>query len=55
MEKTLEVASYKGLVQAAMAIARERQETIKRLRVALESSDNAEALKIARTLCGLLQ
>lgn len=55
MGKTLEAANCKGLVEAAIAIARDRQETMKHLRTALEASDDAEALKIARKLCGLLR
>jgi hypothetical protein len=55
MEKTLEAANCKGLVEAAIAIARDRQETIQRLRAALEACDDVEALKIARKLCGLLR
>jgi HEAT repeat protein len=42
-----------GLVDAAIEIARGRQETLQRLRAALEIRDNTTALRIARELCGL--
>ena len=45
--------SFKGLLDAAIEIAQKRRETLRRLRQALESSQDAEALNVARELCGL--
>lgn len=44
---------FKGLVDAAMEIAQRRRETLRRLRRALETSEDAEALNVARELCGI--
>jgi hypothetical protein len=45
--------SFKGLVDAAIEIAQRRRETLRRLRQALETSEDAEALNVARELCGM--
>lgn len=42
-----------GLVEVALEIARRRRETLVRLRRALETGSEGEALKLARELCGL--
>ncbi len=42
-----------GLVGAALEIARRRRETLARLRAALERGDDAEALRLAKELCGV--
>ena len=41
------------IVQKALTIARQRSETLGRLKAALEKGQDAEALRIARELCGL--
>jgi hypothetical protein len=38
---------------AALEIARRRRDTLQRLRAALQSGDEPEALKLAKELCGL--
>jgi hypothetical protein len=43
----------RGLLDAALEIASKRRETLDHLRAALESRDDAEALRFARQLCGL--
>jgi hypothetical protein len=43
----------RGLVDMALQIAGTRMETLGRLRAALVNSEDAEALKFARELCGL--
>jgi hypothetical protein len=42
-----------GTVKAALEIATERRATLAQMRKALERGDDAEALRHARTLCGL--
>lgn len=42
-----------GLVEAALEISAKRRETLTRLRAALEHGNDAEALAIARGLCGV--
>lgn len=42
-----------GTFEAALEIAERRAQTLRQLRTALESNDNARALSIARKLCGL--
>lgn len=42
-----------GLVEAALAITRQRRETLGRLRKALDAGNDGEALDLARELCGL--
>jgi hypothetical protein len=42
-----------GALEAALEIAGKRRETLARLRIALEQGNNAQALNIARELCGL--
>ena len=42
-----------GLLDAALEIATERRATLAQMRKALERGDDAEALRHARTLCGL--
>jgi len=46
-------AAFHGLCEAALEIATRRAETLARLRVALENGKDAEALRIARELCGV--
>jgi hypothetical protein len=45
--------NLRGLVDAAIEIACKRRKTLNRLRAALEIHDDAEALRVARELCGL--
>jgi hypothetical protein len=45
--------SLGGLVDAALEIAGKRLDTLHRLRIALLSRQDAEALGFARLLCGL--
>jgi hypothetical protein len=42
-----------SLLDAALEIATERRATLAQMRKALECGDDAEALRHARTLCGL--
>ncbi len=44
--------TLKGVVQAALEIARQRRETLAHLRAALERGDESEALRLAREICG---
>ena len=46
-------ANLKGILEAALQIAAKRREILTRLRAALESGRNQEALALARQLCGL--
>ena len=48
-----DVVSLAGVLNAALEIADKRRETLARLRAALEKGDDAEALKVARALCGV--
>ena len=43
------------LVDAAVTIARERQQTLASMRAALEAGNDSDALEWARKLCGLEQ
>jgi hypothetical protein len=43
----------KGLIDAAIEIADARREILHHMRDAILAGDNAEALKLARELCGL--
>ncbi len=45
--------NLRGVLDAALAIARKRRDTLARLRAALENGNNSEALKLASQLCGL--
>lgn len=45
--------NLRGVVEAALEIARERRETLAQLRAALEKGENEKALRLARRLCGL--
>jgi hypothetical protein len=45
--------NLKGILDAALKIAAKRREILTRLRAALESGRNQEALALARQLCGL--
>lgn len=42
-----------GILDVALAIAERRRNVLSRLRAALEAGQDAEALKLARELCGL--
>jgi uncharacterized protein YpiB (UPF0302 family) len=55
MKMARENTNFKGLLEAAIAIAQERQQLLQSLRLALETPDNPEILKIAKKLCGLKQ
>ena len=46
-------ANLKGILETALQIAAKRREILTRLRAALESGRNQEALALARRLCGL--
>ena len=46
-------ANLKGILEAALQIAAKRREILTRLRAALESGRNQDALALARQLCGL--
>jgi hypothetical protein len=52
-DENIQASALQGLVDAALGIARKRQELLTELRAALESKDTEGALKIARQLCGL--
>jgi len=45
--------SYETLITTALEIARQRRQTLDRLREALQEGDDAEAISLARILCGL--
>ena len=45
-------AAVSGILDAALAIARERRDILLRLKAALEASDNAAVLRLAAELCG---
>ena len=53
MDSSKEQLDIKHVVQAALAIASRRREILLRLRKALEANDVAEAIKLAKELCGL--
>ncbi len=42
-----------GVVDAIMEVSRQRKSFLKQLRSALQSGNDAEALQLARQLCGL--
>jgi hypothetical protein len=46
-------SALKGVIDAAIEIADARREILRRMRNALMAGDNAEALNLARELCGL--
>jgi uncharacterized protein YpiB (UPF0302 family) len=52
-DNNVDASAVRGLVDAALVIARERQELLKDLRAALELNDTEGVLKLARKLCGL--
>jgi uncharacterized protein YpiB (UPF0302 family) len=52
-DKDVDASALQGLVDAALGIARKRQELLKDLRAALEANDTERVLKLARQLCGL--
>jgi uncharacterized protein YpiB (UPF0302 family) len=52
-DKDVDASAVRGLVDAALVIARKRQELLKDLRASLEINDTEGALKLARKLCGL--
>ena len=47
------LAGVPELVERALEISANRRQTLERLRTALEQGTNAEAIQIARELCGL--
>ncbi len=48
-----EKLTLNGVLDAALEIARQRRDTLARLRAALESGNDSEALALAKELCGL--
>ena len=52
-EEKIEIRNLNGLIDAAIEIGRERRDVLQRMKVALESGNDAEALRFARQLCGL--
>jgi len=48
-----EIPNWNGLIDAAIEIGRKRHDRLRRMKVALESGNDAEALRFARQLCGL--
>jgi len=46
--------SLNGLVDAILEVSRQRKTLLDQLRKALQSGNDAEALRLARQLCGLL-
>ena len=46
--------SLNGLVDAILEVSRQRKVLLDQLRFALQSGNDAEALRLARQLCGLL-
>ena len=53
MDRSNTESEVKHIVRAATAIAARRKELLLRLRAALKESDLAEAIKLAKELCGL--
>lgn len=49
----IKVGALSGLVDAILGVGSERKALLDRLRSSLESGNDAEALRCARTLCGL--
>ena len=45
-------AVTEGLIRTALAIASKRRDILERLREALQQGDNAQALELAKELCG---
>ena len=45
--------SSAGVIHAIMEVARQRKAVLERLRAALESGNNDQALELARQLCGI--
>lgn len=45
--------TLKELVNEALEISRRRRDTLADLRTALQQEDDAEALRLARQLCGI--
>jgi hypothetical protein len=52
-DQITEVSNLEGVIDAALQIAVKRRENLQRLRTALLSSQDSQALKWARALCGL--
>jgi hypothetical protein len=52
-EQITEISNLGALIDAALQIAGKRRDTLQRLRTALLNSEDSEALKWARALCGL--
>ena len=52
-DQTNDAASLKGVIEAALEIARRRSETLRLLRQALVTCDDTRALAFARDICGL--
>ena len=48
-----QVEADQGLVDAALEIAERRANTLRQLKTALLSNDDAKALSLARKLCGI--
>jgi hypothetical protein len=46
-------ARITALMEAALEIAQERREDLAKLRAALESGNDTQALELARELCGV--
>lgn len=53
MDRSNTESEVKHIARAAIAIAARRKELLLRLRAALKESDLAEAIKLAKELCGL--
>ena len=53
LDQLEDTCNLKGVFDVALEIARDRQETLRRLRSALKTGDDGGALKLARKLCGL--
>jgi len=53
MDQSRKEVDLKRVVEAAINIAARRREILLQLRRALESNDVAEAIKLAKELCGL--
>ena len=52
-QQSIDGPDLKGLVDAAMQIAEERRDILRRMRDALKAGDHSEALKLAEALCGV--
>ena|SRR5215475_13498498 len=45
--------SCKGIIEVALKIARNRSETLDKIRSAFSRNDNVEVLRLAKELCGI--